>query len=172
MRFVLGAATADAEGEWVAEPNRYRLYIVKSCPFAHRPRILRVLLGLEEEVAITEAQGQDMVGFFFDPVEPNFGKCHLKDIYTELTERHSYPPVQRYSVPLLVDCVTKKGISNESLDLCWHFVELYHAKNGNVATMKDVEIIPVAPDICLKIPNRLEEQEALLSRKWSRSTKT
>jgi putative glutathione S-transferase len=144
-----------------AVPNKYRLYVSKSCPFAHRPRMLRVLLGLENEVAVSGSVGQDETGFFFDPTEPEFGCKHLKDVYKEIIERNLFPPVEKYTVPLLIDRETKAGVSNESLELCWFMVSLYHAKSSaqNDSFEKEGKI-PVAPGIWLKLPaNEEEEQE-------------
>ena len=50
-----------------AEPGRYRLYVAKSCPWAHRTLVVRALKGLEKAIPVFYA-GPDMLenGWEFD----------------------------------------------------------------------------------------------------------
>ena len=48
-----GDAGPSGEDGFVAEPDRYHLYVSYACPWAHRTLIFRVLKGLEEVISVS-----------------------------------------------------------------------------------------------------------------------
>ncbi|HED16668.1 MAG TPA: glutathione S-transferase family protein [Gammaproteobacteria bacterium] len=48
-----GSAGPSGEGGFVAEPDRYHLYVSYACPWAHRTLIFRALKGLEKIISVS-----------------------------------------------------------------------------------------------------------------------
>ena len=48
-----GSAGPTGEGGFIAEADRYHLYVSLACPWAHRPLIFRALKGLEDMISIS-----------------------------------------------------------------------------------------------------------------------
>lgn len=113
----------DGEGDGVttfpAEPGRYHLYVSLACPWAHRTLIMRRLKGLEEIIGLSVVHwlmGED--GWSFHPgpgVVPDTvnGVEWLHQLYTLGEPRCT----SRVTVPVLLDKVTRKIVSNESADI-------------------------------------------------------
>lgn len=107
-----------ATSHLILTTGRYRLYAAASCPFAHRVRLVRLLLSLEDSIHLSYVTGQTAAeGFVFDDddaPEPEFGATSLKEVYAKAAP-HDYNG--RFTVPLLVDRETKSMVSNASLEL-------------------------------------------------------
>ena len=52
-RVFRSSVTADGGGEFVAEPNRYHLYVSYACPWAHRTILYRRLKGLDGVIGMS-----------------------------------------------------------------------------------------------------------------------
>lgn len=105
---IRGWITADGSSAFPAEDGRYRLIISYACPWAHRALLARVLLALEDRIAVTAVEPvMDEVGWRLR------GGGHLIDVY------RGYLPdyAGRATVPLLVDDRAGLPVSNESADI-------------------------------------------------------
>lgn len=98
------------------EPGRYRLYVHAGCPWAHRTRIARRLLELEnvvEEVLVAFAP-TPTDGWVFDADHPDpMGHRALHQLYS--TGARGY--TGRCTVPVLWDIVDRRILNNESEDI-------------------------------------------------------
>jgi putative glutathione S-transferase len=89
------------------EPGRYRLYVSKSCPWAHRTLVVRALKGLEKAVPVSYA-------------EPDMGEngwrfpgLFLHELYTRASPRYT----GRVTVPVLWDEKQARIVNNESAEI-------------------------------------------------------
>lgn len=99
---------------WVAkegmEKGRYRLYVARSCPWAHRTLILRALKGLEKAVPVFyAAPGMAENGWEY----PHGGIRYLHQLYAKAKPDYT----GRVTVPVLWDERTSSIVSNESADI-------------------------------------------------------
>lgn len=95
-----------------AAPNRYRLYIGLTCPWAHRTAITRVLKGLEDCIEISVAFADVSVGGWRLENDPT-GCSSMKELYQLAQAGYS----GRCSVPVLWDCQTNSIVNNESSEI-------------------------------------------------------
>ncbi|MDG4829643.1 glutathione S-transferase C-terminal domain-containing protein [Solwaraspora sp. WMMD1047] len=104
----------DAEGRWPLQAGRYRLVWSRACPWAHRVRIVRGLLGLDEAISLATVDPiRDDRGWRFsldpDGRDPVLGIEYLAEAY-----RATDPDFAgRVTVPALVDTVTGRVVSND-----------------------------------------------------------
>jgi putative glutathione S-transferase len=112
-----GRITADGSSGYLAEPDRYHLYIAYGCPWAQRTAIVRRLAGLEGAVSLSYVDDErDGRGWAFreprgpDPVN---GFAFLAEAY-EATEPGYGGHI---SVPVLWDRHTGKIVSNNYPDI-------------------------------------------------------
>src|SRR5689334_16415493 len=104
----------DARSRWPLEAGRYRLIWSRACPWAHRARIVRGLLGLDEAISLgTVDPVRDERGWRFtldpDGRDPVLGIEFLAEAY-----RTSDPDYAgRVTVPALVDTLTGQVVSND-----------------------------------------------------------
>lgn len=128
--------TADGEGGFKAEPDRYHLYVSHACPWAHRTMIFRSLKGLQDIIPFSVVHwfmGPD--GWTFDPgdgvvQDPLFGSRYLHEIYTTALQDYS----GRVSVPILWDKHRATIVSNESSEIIRMFNSAFDgigAKEGD-----------------------------------------
>ncbi|MBR0664919.1 glutathione S-transferase family protein [Roseomonas hellenica] len=111
--------TANGDGPFQAERNRYHLYVSLACPWAHRTLIMRNLKGLTDLIDISVVHwlmGED--GWSFDPapgVIPDSvnGSTFLHELYTIADPTCT----TRVTVPVLWDKATSRIVSNESADI-------------------------------------------------------
>ncbi|WP_099238430.1 glutathione S-transferase family protein [Synechococcus sp. BDU 130192] len=94
------------------EPNRYRLYIGLTCPWAHRTAITRILKGLEDVVDLSVAIADVSVGGWRLENDPT-GCRSMKELYQLGQAGYS----GRCSVPVLWDCQTYQVVNNESAEI-------------------------------------------------------
>ncbi|MEU4771800.1 glutathione S-transferase C-terminal domain-containing protein [Micromonospora sp. NPDC023644] len=120
----------DAQGRWPLEPGRYRLIWCRACPWAHRARIVRGLLGLQDAISLgTVDPVRDERGWRFaldpDGFDPVLGIGFLSEAY--LTTDPDY--TGRVTVPALVDTRTGRVVTNDypqlTLDLSTQWRSLH-----------------------------------------------
>tara|TARA_E500000178_G_scaffold75527_3_gene73515 strand:- start:19786 stop:20757 length:972 start_codon:yes stop_codon:yes gene_type:complete len=131
-----GEAGPTGKGGFLAEKDRYHLYISWACPWAHRTLIFRAIKGLENMVSISAVNAiMRSKGWTFDngygviPDNINHSK-YLYEVY--LKEDNSYSG--RVTVPLLWDKKTSTIVNNESADIIRMFNSAFDnigAKEGD-----------------------------------------
>lgn len=101
----------DEDGPYPPEAGRYRLYVARSCPWAHRTLVVRALKGLEKAIPVAFAgphMGEN--GWEFD-AEP--GIRYLHQLYTKAKPGYT----GRVTVPVLWDTKTQSIVNNESSEI-------------------------------------------------------
>ncbi len=131
-----GEAGPTGKGGFLAEKDRYHLYISWACPWAHRTLIFRAIKGLENMVSISAVNAiMRSKGWTFDngygviPDNINHSR-YLYEVY--LKEDNSYSG--RVTVPLLWDKKTSTIVNNESADIIRMFNSAFDnigAKEGD-----------------------------------------
>ncbi|MEV1287351.1 glutathione S-transferase C-terminal domain-containing protein [Micromonospora sp. NPDC049679] len=127
----------DAEGRWPLEPGRYRLIWSRACPWAHRARIVRGLLGLDDVISLgTVDPVRDGRGWRFtldpDGRDPVLGIEFLADAYRATDPDYT----GRVTVPALIDTVTGQVVTNDYPRLTLDLSTQWRALHG-----------PGAPDL-------------------------
>jgi len=92
------------------EAGRYRLYVAKSCPWAHRTLVVRALKGLEKAVAVSYADpymGEN--GWEFS----DGGIRYLHELYVRAQPGYT----GRVTVPVLWDEQEQRIVNNESSEI-------------------------------------------------------
>jgi putative glutathione S-transferase len=103
-------ARISAEGEYPPEPGRYRLYVSKACPWAHRTLVVRALKGLQKAVPVSFAAPAMLAdGWEF----PGDEFAYLHRLYAQAKRGYT----GRATVPLLWDTRTRTIVNNESADI-------------------------------------------------------
>jgi putative glutathione S-transferase len=92
------------------EPGRYRLYVAKSCPWAHRTLVVRALKGLEKAIPVYYARP----GMFESGWE--FGEGGIRFLY-ELYAKGKPGYTGRVTVPVLWDEKDTRIVNNESAEI-------------------------------------------------------
>ena len=92
------------------EPGRYRLYVAKSCPWAHRTLVVRAMKGLEKAIPVFYA-GPEMLenGWEFQ----DGGIRYLYQLYAKAKPGYS----GRVTVPVLWDEKAARIVNNESSEI-------------------------------------------------------
>jgi glutathionyl-hydroquinone reductase len=92
------------------EPGRYRLYVAKSCPWAHRALVVRALKGLEKAIPVYFARpGMFENGWEFDEGGIRF----LYELYAKGKPGYT----GRVTVPVLWDEKDTRIVNNESAEI-------------------------------------------------------
>ncbi|MGV9211814.1 glutathione S-transferase family protein [Micromonospora sp. RB23] len=112
----------DEQGRWPLEAGRYRLIWCRACPWAHRARIVRGLLGLDDAVSLgTVDPIRDERGWAFaldpDGFDPVLGVRFLSEAYLATDEDYT----GRVTVPALVDTLTGRVVTNDYPQLTLDF---------------------------------------------------
>jgi putative glutathione S-transferase len=109
--------TDDDSSPFAAEAGRYRLYVCRACPWAHRTLVGRALMGLEGVIPVSHLDPiRDNRGWAFtggDYVDPVHGWDFLSDAYAAADPDFS----GRVSVPVLWDTERRTIVNNESSDI-------------------------------------------------------
>lgn len=133
--------TADGSSGFLAEPDRYHLYVALICPWASRTLIARKLKGLEEVISVSVVEPQltnegwhfgDFPGADRDTL--NHAE-YLHQLYTRADDSFT----GRATVPVLWDKKTGTIVSNESADI----VRMFNSGFGALAT-QSVDLYPEA----------------------------
>ena len=120
----------DGQGRWPLEAGRYRLVWSRACPWAHRARIVRRLLGLEEAISLATVDPiRDERGWRFsldpDGRDPVLGIEFLAEAYRATDPEYD----GRVTVPALVDTRTGHVVTNDypqlTLDLTTQWRQLH-----------------------------------------------
>ena len=99
-------------GDWPAEPGRWRVVVSRACPWASRVLVVRELLGLQDVLSLgvcgPEHSPEDSWTFDLDPggVDPVLGVRRLRDAYPPGYERG-------ITVPAVVDLSTGRVVNND-----------------------------------------------------------
>jgi putative glutathione S-transferase len=107
-----GGAFVRAESafrDWVSEPEagRYRLYVAKSCPWAHRTLVVRALKGLEKAVPVSYADP------YMGENGWQFPEGYLHELYAKAKPGYT----GRVTVPVLWDEKQGRIVNNESSEI-------------------------------------------------------
>ena len=101
--------TESAFRDWVSEPaaGRYRLYVAKSCPWAHRTLVVRALKGLEKAVPVSYADP------YMGENGWQFPEGYLHELYAKAKPGYT----GRVTVPVLWDEKQGRIVNNESSEI-------------------------------------------------------
>lgn len=112
--------SSEPGAQFPPEKDRYAMYIVWGCPWAHRANIVRSLKGLEDIiqlVAMKEKFGPRGFEFINEDdspaTEPLYGLGGMRDLY----EKAQPDYVGRCTVPTLWDKKTQTIVNNESSEV-------------------------------------------------------
>ena len=120
----------DSEGRWPVEAGRYRLIWSRACPWAHRARIVRDLLGLTEAISLgTVDPLRDDRGWRFhldpDGRDPVLDIEYLSEAYLQTDASFA----GRVTVPAIIDTITGRVVTNDypqiTLDLSTEWVDFH-----------------------------------------------
>ncbi|TQJ20930.1 putative glutathione S-transferase [Micromonospora sp. A202] len=120
----------DEQDRWPLEAGRYRLIWCRACPWAHRARIVRGLLGLDDAISLgTVDPIRDERGWAFaldpDGFDPVLGVSFLSEAYLATDADYT----GRVTVPALVDTLTGRVVTNDypqlTLDLSTEWRSLH-----------------------------------------------
>jgi glutathionyl-hydroquinone reductase len=89
------------------QPGRYRLYVAKSCPWAHRTLVVRALKGLEKAIAVSYAEP----GLYENGWQ--FPEGYLHELYVRAKPGYT----GRVTVPVLWDAKEARIVNNESAEI-------------------------------------------------------
>lgn len=99
------------------EPERYHLYVMYGCPWAHRTLIGRALKGLERVIGMTALHHHLLEGegwaFAPDRPDPLHGAHHLRELYAMAQPGYA----GRITVPVLWDRREQTIVNNESSEI-------------------------------------------------------
>lgn len=128
-----GSAGPTGVGGFIAEKDRYHLYVSLACPWASRTLIMRELKGLTEYITVSVVNPYMLEnGWTFEEYEgvvsdPVYNAKYLYEIYVK--EDSSY--TGRVTVPILFDKKKNKIVSNESADIVRMFNSAFNHLTGN-----------------------------------------
>ncbi|MFK8256260.1 glutathione S-transferase family protein [Erwinia sp. AnSW2-5] len=133
--------TADGSSGFLAEPDRYHLYVALICPWASRTLIARKLKGLEAviSVSVVEPQLTDEGWHFGDFPGADRDTLNHAEYLHQLYTRADDSFTGRATVPVLWDKKTGTIVSNESADI----VRMFNSGFGALAT-QSVDLYPEA----------------------------
>lgn len=132
--------TADGSSGYLAEANRYHLYVAFNCPWCHRTTLTRAILGLEDIISmdVTWFRRDAEKGWQFRPEEPGsttesqYGYRYIKELYERVGSTEK-------SLPVLWDKKTETIVSNESAEI----LRMMNDGFASLATRK-IDLYPAA----------------------------
>lgn len=136
-----GLAGASGKGGFVAEAERYHLYVSNACPWAHRTMIFRAIKGLEDIITTSVVDPlmaergwafSDCGGGSYDTVN---NKRYLHETYTLADPKYS----GRVTVPVLWDKRQNTIVSNESAEIIRMFNSAF---DGLPGVLSDIDFYP------------------------------
>lgn len=128
-----GAPGPSGKGGFIAEADRYHLYVSHACPWAHRTMIFRSLKGLEDLISVSVVNWfMKEDGWTFlpgDGVIPDnvLNAKFMHQVYTAAEPEFS----GRVTVPVLWDKKTGTIISNESSEI----IRMFNSAFDNVGAL-------------------------------------
>ena len=148
------------DAEFPAEGGRYHLFVALNCPWCHRVSLARNVLGLQDsmtmDVAFPSRTGEN------DPVAPNLWEFNPRRVATltattlpectvETATGQGFRLVKQIyaaegsdeaSVPILYDKVTKRIVSNESVDIIRMLNKQVDALDSSLAPAMRPDLYP------------------------------
>jgi putative glutathione S-transferase len=127
---------------FLAERERYHLYVSLACPWAHRVLIVRALKGLEEvlPISVVDPLMADQGWVFSDGPgcirDPLFGAEQLHSIYRRAKPRYT----GRVTVPVLWDKKEGTIVNNESSEI----LRMLNAAFDGLATRTLADLYPLS----------------------------
>jgi len=115
------------------QPGRYRLYVSKACPWAHRTLVVRALKGLEKAIPVFYA-APEMLSHGWEYAEG--GIRYLYELYTRTKPDYT----GRVTVPVLWDSKLGRIVNNESSEI----LRMLNTEFGPLATRRLPDLYPVA----------------------------
>lgn len=150
-----GSAGITGDAGFIAEPDRYHLYVALICPWASRTLIARKLKGLEEvvSVSVVEPWLLDEGWHFGDYPGANRDTLNNAEWVHQLYTQADNTFTGRATVPVLWDKKTRTIVNNESADIVRMFnsgfgelarnnIDLYPALLQNEIESLNAEIYP------------------------------
>jgi putative glutathione S-transferase len=129
-----GSPGPSGVGGFVAEANRYHLYVSLACPWAHRTLIMRKLKGLEDLISVSVVH-PDMYskGWSFDSSYPGAtGDSLYRYEYLYEVYQHADPSYDgNITVPALWDKLNKTVVNNESSEIIRMLNSAFNHITGN-----------------------------------------
>ena len=119
------------DAHFIAEPDRYHLFVSYACPWAHRTLIFRKLKGLEDIIpfSVVSAYMGEQGWEFGDTAESLYCYEYLHQIYTFAKSNYS----GRVTVPVLWDKKERTIVNNESSDIIRIFNSAFNGVGANDA---------------------------------------
>ncbi len=135
-----GAPGITGEGGFIAEPDRYHLYVALICPWASRTLIARKLKGLESviSVSVVEPWLLDEGWHFGDYPGADRDTLNQTEWLHQLYTRADPRFTGRATVPVLWDKKTHTIVNNESADI----VRMLNSGFGSLAN-NAIDLYPV-----------------------------
>lgn len=136
-----GRAGLAGDGGFIAEPDRYHLYVALICPWASRTLIARKLKGLEKvvSVSVVEPWLLDEGWHFGDYPGANRDTLNHVEWVHQLYTKVDSSFTGRATVPVLWDKKTGTIVNNESADI----VRMFNSGFGDLAR-SDIDLCPPA----------------------------
>lgn len=128
-----GSPGPSGKGGFVAEKERYHLYVSYACPWAHRTLIFRELKGLQDYITVSVVhpgmhdQGWTFVQEGSATGDTLYGNDFLHQIYT----RNKADYTGRVTVPILWDKKQQCIVSNESSEIIRMLNSAFNHLTGN-----------------------------------------
>jgi len=139
-----GSPGPTGEGGFVAEPDRYHLYVALICPWASRTLMARKLKGLEDVISVTVLEprltervwrfGDDKSAITGIQSDPLYGDEYLYQIY--LRAKSDY--TGQITVPVLWDKHKETIVNNESSDI----IRMFNDGFSNLVK-KRIDLYPI-----------------------------
>jgi putative glutathione S-transferase len=98
----------DGNARYPAQGGRYRLYVAKACPWAHRTLIVRALKGLEKAIPVSYVR-PEMLENGWELADGGY----LYEVYAKADPRYT----GRVTVPVLWDTKQERIVNNESSEI-------------------------------------------------------
>jgi putative glutathione S-transferase len=115
------------------EPGRYRLYVSKACPWAHRTLVVRALKGLEKAMPVYYA-APGMLSHGWEYADG--GIRYLYELYARTKPDYT----GRVTVPVLWDSRAGRIVNNESSEI----LRMLNTEFGPLATRGLPDLYPAA----------------------------
>src|SRR6266850_819572 len=115
------------------EPGRYRLYVSKACPWAHRTLVVRALKGLEKALPVYYA-APGMLSHGWEYADG--GIRYLYELYARTKPGYT----GRVTVPVLWDSRVGRIVNNESSEI----LRMLNTEFGPLATRRLPDLYPAA----------------------------
>jgi len=127
---------------FIAEAQRYHLYVSLACPWAHRTLIFRELKSLQSyiSVSVVEPHMLDNGWEFSGPNQSDMAshikgaetdRLNNKDFLYQIYQTESSDYTGRVTVPVLWDKKSKRIVNNESSDIIRIFNSAFNHLTGN-----------------------------------------